>query len=32
MGFVKELARFMWARKKFWMIPLMLMFVGGAVR
>ena len=25
MGFVKELARFMWGRKKFWLFPVVLM-------
>ena len=27
MDFLREFSRFMWARKKFWMIPLMLMLV-----
>jgi hypothetical protein len=28
MDFLGEFSRFMWARKKFWMIPLMLMLVA----
>lgn len=28
MDFLREFSRFMWARKKFWMIPLMLMLVA----
>lgn len=27
MGFVKELARFMWGRKKFWLFPMVLIFL-----
>jgi len=27
MGFVRELALFMWKRKKFWIFPVMLMLV-----
>ena len=27
MEFVKELARFMWGRKKFWLFPVVLMLV-----
>ena len=27
MGFVKELARFMWGRKKFWLFPMVLILL-----
>jgi hypothetical protein len=31
MGFVRELCAFMWARKKFWLVPVIVMMaiVGG---
>jgi uncharacterized protein DUF5989 len=27
MGFVRELARFMWGRKKFWLFPMVLILL-----
>lgn len=32
MGFVKELIRFMWGRKKFWLFPLLsVLMIFGAL-